>query len=70
MNDLAKFFKYALLFITAWAYPVLLVVLAIHMPKLFPSVLIALILTVAWYTRRSNRTKESATEETLPHADK
>ena len=55
MKDLTMFFKYSLVFLVAWGYPILLIILAQTMPQLFPSVLISSLLTAVYYIWRHNR---------------
>ena len=52
MKDLAMFFKYAMVFLVAWGYPILLIILARTNPQLIPSVLISSLLTALYYIRR------------------
>ena len=55
MKDLAMFFKYAMVFLFAWGYPILLIILARTNPQLFPSVLISSLLTTLYYIRSHSK---------------
>ena len=55
MKDLAMFFKYAMVFLVAWGYPILLIILARPNPQLFPSVLISSLLTALYYIRSHSK---------------
>ena len=55
MKDLTMFFKYSLVFLVAWGYPILLIILAQTMPQLFPSVLISSLLTALYYIRSHSK---------------
>ena len=55
MKDLAMFFKYAMVSLVAWGYPILLIILARTNPQLFPSVLISSLLTALYYIRSHSK---------------